>query len=386
MSFVNKIQQLNSISRAGDWRLSFIPFIIGCVYLWLFYFDISLSTESFYLFILSIVTSFGFASLGYFINEFFDKKSDLKAGKINKLAYLKPLYQLLIFIATLSVTLLPWIKLPADEFSVGLIITELSLFLIYSLPFPRLKEVPVLSNIIDAAYAYLIPLLLAFHTYSLFAGKGFDVFILVFSIPVLFIGFRNILIHQINDVFKDRRSGINTLPRVLGVSQSTLLLKILLLLEFTGVLVFSIVLSINYPVFWIWLCFYVVYFIYRFFKTLPSFSSVYFPIESARHISDRLYQIWFPLFTLAFLLTKDWQWFFIIPVHLLLLTPYYIFKPILQYSKKTYHLLVVFFTVYLRHFISLCINYPIYLLFLLFGVNLTREKKSALEYLKDKWT
>ncbi|MEX2590960.1 MAG: UbiA family prenyltransferase [Chitinophagales bacterium] len=386
MSFASKIRQLNSISRAGDWRLSFIPFIIGCVYLWLYYFDIAFSGGALLLFILSLITSFGFAALGYFINEFFDKESDRKAGKINKLAFLKPQYQYLIFLAALSMTLLPWIKLPANHFSWNLIVLELLLFLIYSLPFPRLKEIPLVSNIIDAAYAYVIPLVLAFHTYGLYAGKSFDPFILVFAVPVFFIGFRNIFIHQVNDVFKDRRSEIRTLPIVLGVAQSNYFLKILLLLEFSGVVVFSVLLSLINPLFWFWLAFYGVFFIYRFLRLLPAFFTVYFPIDKARHLGDVLYQIWFPLFMLAFLLNSDWRWFFIIPVHFLILTPHYIFKPILQFCKKAYYTVVVLVSVHFRHLISMCVNYPIYYMFLLFGVNLIREKKSAMEYLKEKWS
>ena len=111
----NFLHRLSTITRARDWRLSFVPFIMGCVYLWLWGFGLPFTIEIIWLTFLSLVTTVGFASLGYFINEFFDKESDARAGKINKLAHLSPGIQIFIFSLVLALTLLPWIWLPSTK-------------------------------------------------------------------------------------------------------------------------------------------------------------------------------------------------------------------------------------------------------------------------------
>ena len=376
-------------SRASDWRLSFIPFIIGCVYLWLFYFQIKYSTEAIILFVLSLVTSCGFASLGYFINEFFDKKSDAKAGKINRLALLPGIYQFLLFSATLSITILPWLVLPFDKFSICLISLEFFLFLIYSLPYPRFKEIALLSNLIDALYAYVVPLILAFHTYSLFAGGKFDSFILLFSITAFVIGFRNILIHQVNDVFKDKKSGIKTLPAFLGVYNTNLLIKLLIFFEFVLVNAFSIDIFFKTPLFLIWIIFFNLYFLIKLYRNRHGLSSIYISIQQTRHFTDHIYQIFFPLITLGLLLYLDYRWLLLLPLHLFFLVPKSLFENIKNYLLKMLSYAIglssrlknIFFRI-----LSTIVNYPIYYLFLLFGVDLKKENKSALEYLKSKWT
>ena len=80
-----KYRSLLIATRAKDWRFSFLPQIFGNLYLWLILFDIPFSISSVLLLILSLITSFGFAALGYFINEFFDKKDDENYNKVNKL-------------------------------------------------------------------------------------------------------------------------------------------------------------------------------------------------------------------------------------------------------------------------------------------------------------
>src|SRR5438045_2442079 len=119
------LSQFTVVSRAKDWRLSFVPFIMACVYLWLWWFQISVSIQSIMLVLLSCCTTIGFASLGYFINEFFDKHSDKRAGKVNRLAALSTQKQALILSVILLITFLPWLWLPADSMSWLLIFDEL---------------------------------------------------------------------------------------------------------------------------------------------------------------------------------------------------------------------------------------------------------------------
>jgi 4-hydroxybenzoate polyprenyltransferase len=157
-------------TRAQDWRFSFIPQIFGNLYLWLLLFKIEFSLGALSLLLLSLITSFGFASLGYFINEYFDQEDDTKAGKVNKLKVVGKSNQIILLVIIVLATFTPWLVLPFNKISGALVTAQITLFLLYaSTPF-RLKKNSYLSGIIDALYAYIVPLVLSHYTYYLYSG------------------------------------------------------------------------------------------------------------------------------------------------------------------------------------------------------------------------
>ena len=242
-----------NLTRAKDWRQSFIPLIFGNLYLWLILFKISFDFKLLWILFLSLTTSFGFAALGYFINEFFDKEDDFVAGKINKLQILNAYKQIILFVCILLFTFIPWAFLPFNKISIVLITIQILLFIIYaSYPF-RLKKNKYLSGIIDSMYAYTIPLLLSYYTFYLVSGSdSFNPLILfTYSLLLLITGYRNITIHYINDIFKDKRVGLVTLPRHIGVKKTDSLLKICLLLEAIILFVFIMLIGQNYTGFYL---------------------------------------------------------------------------------------------------------------------------------------
>src|SRR6218665_977521 len=162
--------RLNSLARAtrlADWQYSFIPQIFGNIYLWLFLFKIRPNVSSIILLICSLLTSLGFAALGYFMNEYFDIEDDTKSGKQNQLAVISKQQKAVLFLSICCVTVLPWLFLPYDSVSLGLINTQCFLFVLYSIPPFRLKKQWFLSVVIDSLYAYVVPFLLSIHTYRL---------------------------------------------------------------------------------------------------------------------------------------------------------------------------------------------------------------------------
>jgi len=380
-----KILQL---TRAKDWRLSFVPFIIGCVYLWLWWFKIPLTGSSLLLFLLSFITTFGFAALGYFINEFFDKAIDARAGKANRLATLPYIYQALLFIACMVVTFLPWLWLPKNKNTFLLLGAELLLFLLYSLPFPRLKAVPLISGFIDSGYAYVLPLVLSFYTYSLFTGNTNLQMIYWLAAAVFFIGFRNITIHHVNDIFKDMRAHSRTLPQLLGVTATNYLLLILFAQEILLIVIWTVLLALQQPLFWAWLLIYPVVIILRYRSIAGQFQFNFISIEPVRHLTDPLYQYVFPAFTLLLAITVDYKWMLLVPFHIaLLLTP-----PMRTIATEIiYWRSVSFKYAAIRTFTAIVIvptgaavNYTIYFLFRAFGVNLRKQNLSALSFIKKK--
>lgn len=341
-----------------------MPFIIGCAYLWILFFKIQLTWQSALLLFLLACTVSGFAILGYFINDFFDSETDRRAAKVNYISRLTPAQQALLLVAALALSLLPWLWLPTDGASWGLLALELFLFLSYSLPVPRIKNIPVLSGLIDAWYAYVNFLLLIYHTYCLYTGRAEQPFIIYFAVGAFFIGFRNILIHQINDIDKDRLSATVTLPQKLGLPNTNILLMVLLCTEIVFMLIAGVLIARIKPVFYVWPIFYAVYIVVRFAQIQKAEAPLRF--KQLRHITDMAYQVWFPLLMLLISLKTDWRWSFLIPLHLALLIP----------------------SSYLRNFanhVGVPVNYTIYYLFLLFGVNLKTEKSSAFGYIRRRF-
>jgi 4-hydroxybenzoate polyprenyltransferase len=378
---INKILLL---TRAKDWRLSFVPFIIGCVYLWLWWFKVNLSLTASGVFLASFITTFGFAALGYFINEFFDMDVDTRAGKINKLKILPPAYRLALFFVCALTTFLPWVWLPKNMVTYILIVVEVALFLLYSLPFPRLKSIPLISGFIDSGYAYVVPLVLSFYTYSLFANNN-NLSLIYLLAPALFlIGFRNITIHHVNDIFKDMRSGAKTLPQQIGINATGVLILVLLVSEIMLVLIWSVAVAIQQPVFLIWTAVYVVAIAYRYRLLVPQFRHEYLSIEPIRHLTDPVYQYVFPATMLLLAITVDYRWVVLVPFHFAALLTRGMQVVALQTAYSKTHALYHSFLRGVVDPIKISGNYIVYFSFRVIGINLRKENTTAVDAVKKR--
>jgi 4-hydroxybenzoate polyprenyltransferase len=375
MKIQSVIQQFNTLTRAKDWRLNFVPFVIACVYLWINLFKITLSIHSLIVFILSIATTMGFAALGYFINEYFDQAQDKAAGKINKLSFISGPKKVGLFTLILLICLLPWLVLPADKLSYTLIGLEISLFIIYSAPLIRLKETVFIAILVDTAYAYLVPCLLSYHTYALLSESSHTFFPWFFFTLLLFIGIRNMLLHQIKDVLGDQKAGFKSLPQYLGVKRTQELLKMLIILEITLVIAAALELANHQIFFALWFVLVIIYLVFSI-KDLREVlnNNAYFDLLPVRHFLDLLYILWFPLCQLLLIIFIDWKWIVLLPIHLMLLVDQ---GHLIRFSKFIWHDST-------KPVLSALVNYPIYYSFRLFGVDLKQEKKSAVEYVKSK--
>lgn len=365
------------LSRAKDWRASFIPFILGCVYLWLAWFGTVPAWSSFLLVTLSSVTSLGFASFGYLMNEYFDRDSDRLAGKLNRLSLL-PITQVgALFLFSALLAILPWAWLPTNGASWTLIALEFGCFAVYSFPVPRLKNVPVISNLIDAAYAYVIPLVLSFHTYALFHATHWPMWLLPLVVFVSVFGLRGIIIHQVDDLFKDRLCGTRTLPDLIGPNGTSKLLVTLLVTETLSFSIFSFMLAIQVPMAWSLFAAHLLYCALRF----PRMSSRRFlPIASPRHATDQFYQIGFPMLALVLLITVSPVWALLMPFHLILLVPAHIISRsvhVIRFGADRVYYVAI------RGPVSAAVNHTIYYGFLLLGVNLKKRRQSAAQYLRS---
>jgi len=379
------LQGISDASRARDWRRSFVPFIMGCVYLWIRHFYLPFDAPTMRMLVLSLLTTVGFASLGYFINEYFDRAYDARARKANRLAYVPQTLRMMLLTFILLFTFLPWVWLPHDMVTWVLIISEIALFLLYAMPFPRLKAVPVVSNVVDMGYAYLLPLLLSFHTYSLYIGQGHPGWIFPLMLAVSVIGFRNIVIHQVNDLFSDRRAGLLTLPNIIGPTNTSRLIAGLFTLELVSFLVFGIMLADGSLRMLVVTILFLILLVVRLIRLRHRINFRYLPLEPLRHLTDPYYQIVFPALLLLLLVFRDWRWAILIPFHALLFIPKDIYVLVIAHYRETFWWAARQQPV-ARAAISAVVNYPIYWLFRLFGVDLVREGKSAADFIRSKFS
>ena len=372
MNIKESIQNLSNLTRSDDWRLSLVPLVLGCTYFWAVLLQIEFTLDHFLVIALSYVTSFGFAAMGYFINEFFDQAHDKKAGKINKLSLIVPTYQLALFLGILAFTLVPWIYLPKDNLSYVLIITEFLLFLIYSVPFIRLKETFFFAGVIDTMYAYVVPAVLSYHTYSFLSQSTISLeYLSLFFLLLFVVGYRNILVHQIKDIMGDIRSKTKSLPQLLGPDLSNKFLHWLVLFELLLLSLTLIWFSINSWQISLFIAA-LILFVYQHkssLKQLLIFDG-FFALKKLRQRADVYYQKFFPVASLVLLICVDPYWLVIAPMHWALF--------INLNLKNRYH-------TYVRPVLSSMINYFIYYMFLLFGVNLKERQISAINFLKSKF-
>lgn len=384
---LNKPTELLNATRFNDWRYSFIPNIFGNIYLWLFLFTIPLNTASVLLLVCSLITSVGFAALGYFINEFFDKKDDYLAGKLNKLALISPNKQIILLLVILSFTFSPWFFLPKSGLSFLLMAIQILLFIVYSSPPFRLKKNWLAATIIDSLYAYVVPFVLSSYTYHLFSlqtprSSLLYVILVVYAVTLFLVGMRNITIHNINDVFNDKRLGILTLPRRLGVVATNNYLITSIYLEFLLSAILCCLLS-SYNLLFLVGVGMVALQLYTFTQKQYVLKNGILVNKPTRHAPDKLFQLLFPLLFLVNLLFYNPLWLILLLFHLTIFIPINTYKPIKSWAVRVkigLHKL----RIQLKHLLSLVINYSIYFVFLLFGVNLIKEKKSAWHYIKTK--
>ena len=370
-----------SVLRAKDWRYSTLPFVTGCLYLFVFLFDLSFEKETLLFLCSFIVSAIGFACSGYLINEFFDIESDTQAGKDNKLSRLSGIKISALFIISFILLFIPWIWLPSDPVSWILIFSELTLLLMYSIPYPRLKNIYWISGSIDSLYAYVIPLLLAFHTNSIYSGKTMDAVIFLFLLAIFFFGFRNILIHQLRDSIHDSKAGIMTLPQKLGAKKTNLFLTASMLLEVFFFCFFSVLLSIAHPVFILWTAVFAGIIVFNFLTKQATDKELHSTDISKYSFTDIAYQLWFPLFNIFLLIYQDWRWVFLLPLHIILLIPRFRLEVVYFLTEKVFVKIKIAWHFIVLHFISRPANYIIYYFFKLFNVDLRKKNMSAFSFL-----
>ena len=314
---------MSGFLRIKEWWNSKIVGLFGLIYLFLIETNLALNQvwEQFSFLALWMILA---ASFGYYINDTFDLLQDELANKANQTKSQHNLVK--IFIALLILTLigLDWFFLSQNLLVAYLIIGQVSLFFLYSLPKIRLKEKPLVGVLTDALYAHVLPGLIVLFT--IVPPEQATPFLLTtFGLWMFFVGVRNILSHHLIDYENDKLSATVTSATYFGKSKVKNCMNFMVS-PLESILFLSTLLYLGTPIAWIVLCF-ILYVVYVYNREL---------IFVKEHINDwsteqkenynfigglllnEFYEKWLPVILLILLCTQNVQFVFILFLHVLL--------------------------------------------------------------------
>ncbi|MGE0636374.1 MAG: glycosyltransferase [Bacteroidia bacterium] len=305
------------------------------------------------LFFHSFVTLTAIGIFGHLLNDLGDIETDVKAGKNNSMSALTEYKRTIVIISILFIAATPWFYLPFTKVTIGLLGAELVLLVVYPLKPLRIKQYPAFGVIADALYAFAIPAVLAFYTYSVF----FKLTIIPVVFTVLFlwaftIGVRQVIYHHVSDRKNDLKSGIPNLasqfqPVVLNNFITRFIIPTELLSGLTFFLLFQDASEfVVYSVAGIYVCFFLPFFSFNLWKLFPQHVFGIF-------IPDKFYTYFWSLIMLAFLSYYD-SWFLVVFVIMILVFTSirshffikYFFRDILFKKSKRYLSFLVNHTIY----------------------------------------
>ena len=304
-----------------------------------------------YIALLSITTLVGIASFGHLINDLGDIRMDALAGKSNAMAKKSWLARSSILCLFLVLAILPWFFLPKDVLSLSLLGGEAFLLLTYALPPIRIKNKAYIATVWDSLYAYVIPSILAFYTYTLAFGLNLPVYgFALLGFWMFIVGIRHIIYHHVADRENDKKSNSANIALMHSKRKIFLFLqRIILPFEFLTGLVFMCFLWLINPT--IGLLSGVVYLLSFRPDKLLHYRVLFFSHVFGRSFSDRFYSL-FWLFVLAVFLTiNSAVYLWVLLICFLMFSNFWV-NPFLETSKSLY--------LFTSATLSSIVNYSIY--------------------------
>ncbi|CAL2102824.1 conserved membrane protein of unknown function [Tenacibaculum sp. 190130A14a] len=213
--------------RVYDWWEYKIPQILIPIYLVILNSDVTtpISFKIFIQIILGLVLGAITVSI---IGEYFDLKQDTSAGKKNGFKNLNKTKTYGILTTTLTINILFCLFL--NTASLFFYILSILTFVLYYIPFIRLKEQGFLGVIADSLGSHVFPCLFVF-----FLLIPVDFFLqleyILFIFWVFMFGVRGILNHQYADLKNDIKSNTNTFVKTSSKRGKQILQKVLLPIE-----------------------------------------------------------------------------------------------------------------------------------------------------------
>lgn len=351
---------LSRLTRYKNWWKYTAAPLLGVAYFMLFILGFY-AHDSLRIVVRLFLSITGFASLGYFLNDWADAETDRKASKQNKVATLHPVLKFLVVVLFTILALAPWVFFQHYIYSLSLIAAELVLFITYSFSSFRLKAKPFIAPVADALYSHVIPAVLFAGILYLINQRNVDlVFISLLVIWKLCSGIRYYLNHIALDRENDLVSNHSTLATERGNNfVYRLASKYFLPVEFAALLLLLLYAGANFHSYA--------------FLFLPVALFVFFlePILTAtfrftynfKRISlDAFYQQVFPLLSIIMLCLADRTYVLLLFTHLFLF--HRLLERTWKLSKFIFYRLNKFTSLVFHIFIfkpaSLLLNYSIY--------------------------
>jgi 4-hydroxybenzoate polyprenyltransferase len=167
----------------------------------------------------------GVAGFGHVVNDLCDLELDRKSQKSNSMEGRSRWQIAALILALLALSWSPWLVLPANGWNLRFIGLQLLLLTIYAAPPLRLKARPVPGVITDALYAYTVPVLITWTTWSYLTPMAPRPYVLAALVMwSVFAGLKGILNHQYQDAEGDAAFGVETFATRYGRRQTLWLL------------------------------------------------------------------------------------------------------------------------------------------------------------------
>ncbi|MCB9204937.1 MAG: UbiA family prenyltransferase [Flavobacteriales bacterium] len=312
-----------NVFRSSDWWGYKLPPLFGFAYLVIQLHGVPFN-ESWKLLILLFLWMIGAAGFGYYSNDVFDVHEDRIAGKENSASSHSWPFRILILLALAFITLLPWFF---SKRPVVLIMTlsHLILFLLYSMPPFRMKQLGALGVLTDAVYAHLLPTaIVVIAVWPIGLTPNVDHLLLGCALLVwqTVLGVRGIIEHQVMDFDVDQKAGStnfaqrigltrafqlaeNTLPKMEGVALFLFLSILLWVTPFTAGTVIAVLL----------LMFLSKPFGEGVLKYRPDFRAI------VNRWLNQIQEMVFPLIFLAAICLHEASYFIVAAIHLIIFLP-----------------------------------------------------------------
>ncbi|MGB8840547.1 MAG: UbiA family prenyltransferase [Aliidongia sp.] len=198
-----------AFARPGNWLVSKIPPLLAIAYIEILRFGIA-PGEAARLLVSAVISIGCVAIYGHLVNDIFDLEADRLAGKINRLAAMRPIRRRLLVSVFALTGFLPAM---VTAYPLGALLLLALNYLwptIYSMPLMRLKERGLLGVACDALGSHITPTLFILALFAQATPSGLTVTALVATLWAALLGLKGILHHQIADRDNDIRSGIVT--------------------------------------------------------------------------------------------------------------------------------------------------------------------------------
>lgn len=375
-----------NIFRISEWGNTHLIVIVSCYYLFSGVSNISWSAFLNHLFFLFFIT-LTLGSFGFYLNDVYDVEQDQLVEKKNFALNHSISVRLVLLTSLLSSAFIIWYILSGSKPILFVIIVESLLLFCYSVPFIRLKEKRVFNVMTDALYAFVLPgiviVFLTIHTVHILSLQTY-----LFLSWLFIMGLRSILNHHIEDWKNDKISKTKTAVFYIGLSKVQFIVKLILPpIEF--IFLCSFLWLINWVLLLSYLAFVVYVVLREAFVIRYLQAGMIKPILNiSNSIFNEFYVKWLPLLAFLVLIEQSWKYLFVYLIHLIIFFSVtknfkYDFKFIYNKLIKIFYYHILRFIYFkIRNILSIIVNYSLYYIFLIVGINLKERAAKKTETLK----